>query len=350
MVQKTILLSKSKIQQKMINVLELCAGAGGLALGFAKAGFQHLGLVDHDQNCVQTLKANFADVPIINEDLNLFLQKISTNKDQLIKSVDILVAGLPCQSFSYVGKGQGLQDARGLLFFTFIEIMQVLKPKLFLIENVKGLQSNNHGRTLKLIIQQFHLRGYEVKYQVLNAWDYNVAQKRERLFMVGCIKKHVIKHFQFPQKLSAKPVLKDVLKNVPASLGTTYSASKKAVLKLVPPGGCWRNLPDQIARSYLKNSYFLGGGKTGIARRLSWDEPSLTLTTSPMQKQTERCHPTETRPFTVREYARIQSFPDDWKFYGSVSSQYKQIGNAVPVNLAQCVAESLKKFYLEHFQ
>ena len=150
----------------MINVLELCAGAGGLALGFAKAGFQHLGLVDHDQNCVQTLKANFTDVPIINEDLNLFLQKISTNKDQLIKSVDILVAGLPCQSFSYVGKGQGLQDARGLLFFTFIEIMQVLKPKLFLIENVKGLQSNNHGRTLKLIIQQFHLRGYEVKYQV----------------------------------------------------------------------------------------------------------------------------------------------------------------------------------------
>jgi DNA (cytosine-5)-methyltransferase 1 len=113
-----------------------------------------------------------------------------------------------------------------------------------------------------------------------------------------------------------------------------YSPKKAAVLALVPPGGCWRDLPEDIQKSYMMKSYYLTGGRTGMARRISWDEPSLTLTTSPLQKQTERCHPDETRPFTVREYARIQTFSDDWEFMGSISSKYKQIGNAVPVNFA----------------
>lgn len=109
----------------------------------------------------------------------------------------------------------------------------------------------------------------------------------------------------------------------------------------MPQGGCWRDLPDDVAREYMKGSYFLGGGKTGMARRLGWHEPSLTLTCAPAQTQTERCHPDETRPLTVREYARIQTFPDDWAFQGSMNQQYKQIGNAVPVNLAWAVGESL---------
>ena len=102
-------------------------------------------------------------------------------------------------------------------------------------------------------------------------------------------------------------------------------------MELVPPGGCWVDLPDDVAREYMGRSYFSGGGRRGMARRIAWDEPCLTLTTSPSQKQTERCHPDETRPFAVREYARIQSFPDDWEFVGKISEQYKQIGNAVPV-------------------
>ena len=109
----------------MINVLELCAGAGGLALGFAKAGFNHLFLIDNDKNCVKTLEANFSNVEIRNEDINLFLKHIMTKKAKLTKKVDILVAGLPCQSFSYVGKGKGLKDERGMLFLTFIEIMKI---------------------------------------------------------------------------------------------------------------------------------------------------------------------------------------------------------------------------------
>ena len=114
-------------------------------------------------------------------------------------------------------------------------------------------------------------------------------------------------------------------------------------MELIPEGGYWRDLPDDLQREFMGGSYHLGGGKTGMARRLSWAEPSLTLTCNPAQKQTERCHPKETRPLTVREYARIQTFPDDWEFAGSVSSQYKQIGNAVPVNLGYHVGLAARK-------
>lgn len=112
-------------------------------------------------------------------------------------------------------------------------------------------------------------------------------------------------------------------------------------MDLVPMGGDWRDLPEEVAKEYMKGSYNLGGGKTGMARRLSLDEPSLTLTCAPAQKQTERCHPTQTRPLTVREYARIQTFPDDWNFSGNMSSKYKQIGNAVPVNLAYAMGRAV---------
>ncbi len=119
-------------------------------------------------------------------------------------------------------------------------------------------------------------------------------------------------------------------KNVPKSGGAKYPESKKKVLDLVPPKGYWRDLPLETQKEYMGGSFYLGGGKTGMARRIGWDEPSLTLTCSLAQKQTERCHPDETRPFTVREYARVQTFPDEWTFDGSIAQQYKQIGNAVP--------------------
>ena len=113
------------------------------------------------------------------------------------------------------------------------------------------------------------------------------------------------------------------------------------MLDLVPPGGCWRNLPLEIQKSYMGKSFTSTGGRTGMARRISWDEPCLTVTCSPSQKQTERCHPDETRPFTIREYARIQTFPDDWLFAGGIGTKYKQIGNAVPVNLAYALGLSI---------
>jgi DNA (cytosine-5)-methyltransferase 1 len=174
--------------------------------------------------------------------------------------------------------------------------------------------------------------GYDTHYKVLRAQYLDVAQKRERLVIIG-IRKDLNLNFVFPKEKNYTINVKAALKNVPQSGGQIYTQKKKDIMALVPQGGYWRDLPDDVRRTYMGASYYLGGGKTGMARRLSWDEPSLTLTCNPAQKQTERCHPQETRPLTVREYARIQSFPDNWAFFGSVSSQYKQMGNAVPVNL-----------------
>ena len=158
--------------------------------------------------------------------------------------------------------------------------------------------------------------------------------------------------FGWPSPFSRILLLRDALKagilfpcDVPVSSGQKYPKRKKEILDHVPPGGYWRDLPEDLQKEYMQGSYFLQGGKTGMARRLSYDEPSLTLTCAPAQKQTERCHPEETRPLTVREYARIQTFPDDWHFCGSLSSQYKQIGNAVPVNLAFAMGRSLIRLF-----
>ena len=176
-----------------------------------------------------------------------------------------------------------------------------------------------------------------------------VPQKRERLFIVGIRKDlNMSDAWNWPHPFKRIMTMRDGLKkgilydtDCPISDGQLYPEKKRRVMELVPPGGYWRDLPDAIQRDYMKASYFLGGGKTGMARRMSWDEPCLTLTCAPAQKQTERCHPEETRPLTVREYARIQTFPDEWKFAGSLTSQYKQIGNAVPVNLAYAMGRSL---------
>lgn len=152
--------------------------------------------------------------------------------------------------------------------------------------------------------------------------------------------------FSYPTKQIYKPVLADVLKNVPPSLGVKYSKNKEEIFSLVPPGGYWKDIPEEIAKEYMKSCWKMQGGRTGILRRLSLNEPSLTVLTTAQMKQTDRCHPIEVRPFTIRENARIQSFPDDWIFTGSVSSQYKQVGNAVPFNLAKQIGikilESLK--------
>lgn len=251
---------------------------------------------------------------------------------------------MPCQAFSYAGKRLGLEDARGTLFYHYAVFLEKLQPKMFLFENVRGLLTHNNGKTYATMLDIFESAGYEIQKEVLNAWDYGVAQKRERLMTVGIRKDltHKVK-YTFPEKHEYKPVLKDILQDVPKSIGVEYGENKKKIFELVPPGGYWRDINPEIAKAYMKSCWDMGGGRTGILRRLSMDEPSLTVLTSPSQKQTERCHPLEARPFTVRENARCQSFPDEWQFCGSVMSQYKQVGNAVPVNLAYEVAREIYK-------
>lgn len=324
---------------KSYKVLELFAGAGGLALGLDRAGFDTVGLVEIDKDCCETLRTSKPEWNIIEEDIIEVAGKgIREFLPQEDWDIDLLSGGFPCQAFSYSGKKLGLSDVRGTMFYYFAEILQDLKPKMFLAENVRGLLSHDNGRTLNTMLDVFEEVGYKVTYKVLNAVNYNVAQKRERLVIVGIRDDYRDIDFNYPAPLDYQLVLKDVLQNLPSSAGVEYPENKRKVLELVPPGGCWRDLPDDIAKEYMGKSYYSSGGRTGMARRISWDEPCLTLTCSPAQKQTERCHPDETRPFTVREYARIQSFPDEWQFSGSVYSQYRQIGNAVPANLAEFVS------------
>lgn len=325
--------------------VELFAGAGGLALGLEEAGFHSKGLVELDRFACQTLRKNRPNWNIIENDIIQIIDHNIRNYVNIsVGELDLLSGGFPCQTFSYAGKKMGLSDTRGTMFYYYSQALQQLMPKMFLAENVRGLVSHDGGKTLTLMLKVFSDIGYAVKWQLLRALDYDVAQKRERIAIVGVRNDLVEKNnisYSFPKPFNNELTLRDVLKDVPKSDGDKYPESKRKVLALVPPGGYWRDLPVDIAKAYMGKSYYSGGGRTGMARRMSWDEPSLTLTCSPAQKQTERCHPDETRPFTVREYARIQSFPDTWEFDCSTPNAYKQIGNAVPVNMAKAVGLSI---------
>jgi len=329
--------------------IELFAGAGGLAIGMERAGIEHVLLNDSDKYAIATLKRNRPNWNVLHGD-------VSSIDFTLYNGIDLLTGGFPCQAFSYAGQKRGLEDTRGTLFYEFARALKESQPKVFLAENVRGLKSHDKGKTLQTMIDVFESMGYDVlEPKVLNSIHYKVPQKRERLFIVGIKKEFSDKvSFLWPKENKRIYTLKDALKkgdlydcDVPQSEGQIYPEKKKRVLDLVPPGGCWRDLPIEIQKEYMMKSYYLGGGKTGIARRIAWNEPSLTLTCSPAQKQTERCHPEETRPFQVREYARIQTFPDEWIFEGSLTQQYKQIGNAVPVNLAYELGRSLVKLLKE---
>lgn len=330
--------------QKKYRSIELFAGAGGLALGLEQAGIEHILLNEIDKYAAQTLKNNRPEWNVEKSDIRDL--DFSAYKGK----IDLLTGGFPCQAFSYAGKKLGFEDTRGSLFFEFARALKETEAPVFLAENVRGLLSHEKGKTLQIMLDVLDELGYYVfEPKVLKAIYYKVPQKRERLIIVGIKKEFMNKvEYSYPNPYNQIYTLKDALKkgelfdcDVPKSIGQRYPTRKKEVLDLVPQGGYWRDLPITIQKEYMQKSFYLGGGKTGMARRISWEEPCLTLTCSPAQKQTERCHPDETRPFEVREYARIQTFPDDWEFVGSMSQQYKQIGNAVPVNLAKEIGFSI---------
>lgn len=331
-------------------VLELFAGAGGLAVGLEKSGLKCVALNEIDKWACQTLRNNRPNWKVLEGDIKDYSFTEYKGK------VDVVTGGFPCQAFSYAGKKLGLNDARGTLFYEFARVVQEVNPVICIGENVRGLLSHDKGKTLAGMISILDEIGYRVvPVEVLKAIHYRVPQKRERLILVG-VRKDVDIKFNYPKPHKKIYTLKDALKkgelfdcDVPKSKGAIYPDHKKKVLDMVPPKGYWRDLPVDVQKEYMGGSFYLGGGKTGMARRIGWDEPSLTLTCSPAQKQTERCHPDETRPFTVREYARIQTFPDEWKFAGSTAQQYKQIGNAVPVNLGQELGYSVVKFLNEYY-
>lgn len=333
------------MSSRRFKTIELFAGAGGLALGVEKAGFDTIGLIEFDHDACDTLRANRPHWNVIEGDIANVTSKNLEEMFSIKKGeLDLLSGGAPCQAFSYAGKRLGLEDARGTLFYHYAKFLRQLQPKMFLFENVKGLLTHDGGKTYKLITSIFKDSGYRIVMQVLNAWDYGVPQKRERLITIGIREDLSDKlSFNFPKKHDYRPVLRDILLDCPKSEGASYSEYKKKIFDLVPAGGYWRDIAPEVAKGYMKSCWDMEGGRTGILRRLSLDEPSLTVLTSPSQKQTDRCHPIESRPFTIRENARCQTFPDEWQFCGGIGAKYKQVGNAVPVNLAFDIASEIRK-------
>lgn len=317
-----------------MTTVELFAGAGGTALGLENAGFENLMLSEIDHSACETLRHNRPQWNVIEGDV------AQIDFSGFEGKVNLLQGGVPYQAFSYAGKSKGFGDTRGTLFFQFARAIGECKPDVIMMENVRGLLTHDGGKTIRTMLSCLMEKGYRVAIKILRAQFLDVAQKRERLVILG-VRNDLDMPILFPKQSGDLMTLWDAIGDCPKSDGATYPQHKREIMELVPPGGYWRDLPDNLQREYLKGSYHLPGGKTGMARRLAWNEPSLTLTCAPAQKQTERCHPAETRPLTVREYARIQSFPDEWKFSGSMAARYKQIGNAVPVNMSYHIGKGI---------
>jgi DNA (cytosine-5)-methyltransferase 1 len=347
------------------------SGSMGLDLGLEAAGFQVRFAADIDGAAVETARANRPNLPYYERDVRLLsgkeIGKLAGLKEA---DIDLLAGGPPCQSFSTAGRRLALDDEdKGPLVFEFVRLLAELKPRAFLMENVRGILSasqrwrelpynNNgkcvdehHGSLLREIVRRVRALGYSLDYRILNAADYGVPQIRERVFFIGLRDGQVA---AFPEATHAKDgglfhqpwrTLGDALVGLrdDTSPRTSFSARKLRYLRLVPPGGNWRDLPVKLQQESMGRAFHALGGRCGYWRRLSFDAPSPTVLTEPQNASTSLCHPVEDRPLTVRECARLQTFPDDWTFVGRTLEQYRLVGNAVPIQLATCVADSIKR-------
>lgn len=326
--------------------IELFAGCGGLLLGLERAGFECVLANDFVKDACDTINKNLGREVAVCEPVEKFCERE-------LPEVDLVSGGCPCQAFSYAGKRLAFEDTRGTLFYYYAQVLKRVKPKAFIFENVVGMYTHDGGRTFETIKSVLAECGYTIFDKILSANDYGVPQMRKRLIVVGIRNDCVHGDFQFPEPQEYKPVLRDIELEVnpPRSECATYSERLKHLYSKIKPGENWRNHKDdpEVWEYVNPNARKTGGGQTGVLLRLSPDLPCRTILTSPVMKLTQRCHPYEDRPLSVRETARIQSFPDSWEFCGGKGSRYKQIGNAVPPKLGEAVGRQVKK-YLEELR
>lgn len=347
------------------DVISLFSGAMGLDIGLEKAGLNVVIGQDFDESCVKTMQVNGhnvlgGDIREIDPRKLLELTGLSVGEPFLI------CGGPPCQPFSTAGKRLGINDPRGSLFMDFIRMIDYIRPRFFVMENVKGIMSaplkhvplaerdendpeQRLGTVLDVILAEFDKLGYKTVYGVLDAVNYGVPQFRERFVLIGSRDNEDIflplpTHFQMHQDKSYQwKTVRDAIADLEFDKGecATLSEERLKFLKMIPEGGNWRDLPKDIIPIAMGGAYKSGGGKVGFYRRLSYDQPSPTVVTSPVQKATMMCHPIQDRPLSIKEYARIQQFPDDWIFTGTTAAKYRQIGNAVPVGLAEAIGKAV---------
>jgi len=329
-----------KYRSIYMRLISLFAGAGGLDLGFEKAGYEIAAANEYDKTIWATYEKNHKG-PLIKGDIS----KIPSA--DFPDGIDGIIGGPPCQSWSAAGRLKGIEDPRGRLFYEYIRILKDKKPKFFLAENVKGMMAQRHNEAVKGIVSQFEEVGYDVFIKLLNANDYGVAQDRKRVFYIGFRKDLNIK-FEFPKPQEYKPVLRDILWDLKDNAVPALDKNKK-----------------NASVKFLSHEYFTGAFSTMFMSRnrvRQWDEPGFTVQASGRQCQLHPQAPKMPkveknknvfaegqehlyRRLSVREVARVQGFPDDFEFiYTSVDTGYKMIGNAVPVGLAYAVAEQIKKY------
>ncbi|MGN0738568.1 MAG: DNA cytosine methyltransferase [Treponema sp.] len=355
-----------------IVALSFFSGAMGLDYGIEKAGIHPLLASEIEPNARKTILLNRPNIGLIG-DINNYnasqIRKFANLSES--QDIDLIIGGPPCQAFSTAGQRKGFQDKRGNVFLTFIDRILELRPKFAVIENVRGILSapfeseeiekrfgfapktpeEKKGGALLYILDKLKNGGYTVTFNLYNAANYGAPQKRERVVFF-CSRDG--------QKVPYLPPTNDEFENYGLSkwrtvrevISSLKEEDQKAMkfperrlkyFKILKDGQYWKDLPKELQYEAMGEKLKLGGGKTGFFRRIAWDEPSPTLVTDPTMPATDLCHPEKDRPLSLQEYARIQEFPDDWKFFGEMKDVYKQIGNAVPISLGYAIGKQVVK-------
>ena len=361
-----------------IPVVSLFSGAMGLDLGLEAAGFEVVLAVECDAQAVETIKQNRPDLPVIHRRIETVTSEEILKAAGLKPGGNFVVCGGPsCQSFSTAGQRRSLADPRGSLFHHFVRIVRETRPKFFAMENVRGMLSaalkhrpldqrgpgnpplepdEELGSAFRVIVDDLKALGYYVTFDLLNSADYGTPQVRHRLIFLGSREGKGIAipkpthHMNGENGRAPWTTVRQVIGQLKEESHEGYSLRETEAKYLVhvPEGGNWKDLPEEMQREALGGAFVSWGGRSGFFRRLAWDKPSPALPTQPYFRATMLCHPEALRPLSIKEYARIQQFPDSWKFAGSVSSRYRQIGNAVPVGLGEAIGRAIKAAWNMH--
>ena len=328
-------------------LISLFSGAGGLDTGFLQAGFQTAIANEYDSKICPTYRANHPEVNLIEGDIR------NINANVFPEHPDGIIGGPPCQSWSEGGSLRGIDDPRGQLFYEYIRILKATQPYFFVAENVSGMLAKRHSKAVQSFMQLFDESGYNVKLKLLNANNYDVPEDRERVFYVGFRHDLNIDDFEFPEPHKRKPVLREAIWDLRDTAIPALDGNKTNGNNCIVPN----------------HEFFIGGFSSIYMSRnrvRSWDEPGFTVQASgrqcqlhPQAPKMEKIGPNlhrfvlgqeeNYRRMTVREVARLQTFPDEYRFiYEDVNYGYKMIGNAVPVNLAFNVAMAVRTTLERH--
>ncbi len=355
-----------------LTVVSLFTGAYGLDLGFEEEGYDVAVALDISEDSLSELKANRPRIPFLLGDIRRFSTKDILEEAGLVPGeVDVITGGPPCQPFSPAGKRQSLGDPRASALVEFIRVVREARPRVFVMEEVPGLLSarvrhvpikergkrpllpeEEPGSAWRVVLEELSKTGYVVRWRLLNAAWYGAPQDRARIIVIG-VRPDVGRAPVFPEPeygeapglLGLRPyiTLAEALAGLPDPGPYTELPPKYSkFMRYVPPGGNWRQIPDEFKPEAMNGALPAAGGRMGFYRRLCWFEPSPTLVTHPAMKATMLVHPWEDRPLSVLEYLRLQGFPDDWRVVVGTQEAYRLFGEAVPVPLARAVARVIR--------